>query len=256
MRNRMNRHLALLAAEFALAACAVTAGGQGAAMKRQPYTAEYRITLVRTLANGATITHVTKSVKAMDSEGRLMQASTPIGTDGTPKPDSTFLRISDPVAGTSGSWMGWRKTGSITKFPPRDEQRGCWADANRSESINYEPSAQPPPGQPPYLKPVNEDLGTETIMGLEAHGRRTILTIPTGGVGNDRPLLRTSEEWAAKNPPITLRYSFNDPLMGKETMELVSLSLNAPDPALFQPPANYKTVTVALHQVPCPPSAR
>jgi len=247
----------LLIAGLALAVCGQVAGSQTAvAVKRQPYTAEYKMTVVRTLANGATITHVTKLVRAMDSQGRTVRIGTGIGADGAPNQDSTLVQMQDPVAGTSGVWMARNKTGWITKLPPRNEQHGCWADADGNIRMNYEPSNRPPVGQPPYTKPVTADLGTETIMGLEARGRRVTTTIPTGGVGNDRPLVRTDEDWTATTLGLRLRYSLSDPQMGKETMDLVNLNLSEPDPMLFQPPANYKIVTVELHQVTCPAPAQ
>jgi len=256
-RGTDRRWVVLLIAGLALVTCGRTGASQSAvAVKRQPYTAEYKMTLVRTLANGATITHVTKLVRAMDSQGRTVRIGTGIGADGTPNEDSTLVQMQDPVAGTSGVWMGWNKSGRITKLPPRDEQHGCWADADGNIEMNYEPSNRPPVGQPPYTKPVTADLGTETIMGLEARGRRITTTIPTGGVGNDRPLVRTDEDWTATTLGLRLRYSLSDPQMGKETMDLVNLNLSEPDPMLFQPPANYKIVTVELHQVTCPAPAQ
>ena len=45
---------------------------------RLPYTAEYKLTTVKTLADGSTITHESTEVNARDSQGRRMTAETVI----------------------------------------------------------------------------------------------------------------------------------------------------------------------------------
>jgi hypothetical protein len=47
------------------------------------------------------------------------------------------------------------------------------------------------------------------------------------------------------------RQTIEDPRIGKRTRELVNLTLEEPDPSLFQPPADYKVTTEELHPVAC-----
>lgn len=98
---------------------------------------------------------------------------------------------------------------------------------------------------------VHEDLGADTIMGVAVHGSRTTVTTPTGAQGNDQPLVRTSEFWMAPSLGLTLRSISDDPRMGKSDREVVSLDLNNPDPALFQPPADYTVDLEQMQQVAC-----
>jgi hypothetical protein len=98
---------------------------------------------------------------------------------------------------------------------------------------------------------ANEDLGKDTIMGVDVYGQRTTVTTPAGAEGNDEPLVRTDESWMAPSLGMVLRSVSDDPRMGKSSREVVSLDLSPPDPALFQPPADYKVETEVLQPVPC-----
>jgi hypothetical protein len=107
----------------------------------------------------------------------------------------------------------------------------------------------PPPSVERDVK--REDLGADTIMGVEVRGSRTTVTTPAGAMGNDQPLVRTDEIWMAPSLGMVLRSVSDDPRMGKTNREVVSLDLNNPDPALFQPPAGYEVDTEVMQPVAC-----
>ncbi|MBB6142505.1 hypothetical protein HNQ77_000443 [Silvibacterium bohemicum] len=232
------------------------------AQNNGPYTAEFKVTSIQTLANGGTITRETTEKRARDSQGLTFlshQLPSPAVHNTT-----TMVNIHDPVAGTSSMWDSVHKQATVTVEPPRDLRGGCWeSDSGRMRFFNgpathANASASSPaaiqaavsPAQP-RLKPVHEDLGTATIQGVEAHGVRTTWTTPVGEVGNDVPLVRTSEVWSSKDPNLVLREITDDPRSGKGTRELTSLDLNEPDASLFAPPADYEVKTIGVHQIPC-----
>src|SRR5580698_8640269 len=64
---------------------------------RLPYTAEFRITRVQTLADGTTITHEATEVTARDSQGRTMSSSSSTSPTGD-QAVQTNVNINDPVA--------------------------------------------------------------------------------------------------------------------------------------------------------------
>jgi hypothetical protein len=104
-------------------------------------------------------------------------------------------------------------------------------------------------------QPQREELGTDTILGVEVQGARMTRTTPAGRIGNDEPLLRTEEIWSAPSlGGLVLREITDDPRTGKSTREAVSLDLSEPDPAVFQPPEGYEIVDQELHEVPCQPA--
>jgi hypothetical protein len=115
--------------------------------------------------------------------------------------------------------------------------------------------AMPSAGTTPRVapnRPVREELGSDVIMGVEVHGYRMTSTIPVGQIGNDRPIVTTSETWTAPSlGGIVLRSVNESPQNGKQTREVVSLAVGDPDPSVFQPPEGYKVTVEELHEVPC-----
>ena len=89
-------------------------------------------------------------------------------------------------------------------------------------------------------------------MGVEATGTRTTWTTPAGEDGNDAPLVRTDEIWRSRELGLTVHSVVDDPRTGKVTRELVEVEQSEPDPAIFQPPADYEVKVQELHQVACP----
>jgi hypothetical protein len=208
-----------------------------------PYTAEYKTTRVQTLANGATITLESAETTARDAQGRTMISTT---TNATTSTDSNNIRtnvnVNDPVTRTRSSWTVPGHTVTVTQLPAPGER----SSTNCATTIA--PKSPNTPTRSPVVrdKPTTEDLGTETIMGLEAQGRRMTTVIPAGQIGNDEPLARTSENWFAMDPgykPLILRRISEDPQQGKSAMELTAFTQGDPDPSLFRPPSEYEVVT-------------
>ncbi len=233
---------------------------------QQPYTAEFKITHVRTLANGTTITQESTEVQARDSQNRTMNSTTWIRPSGDRSP-ATVVSISDPVAGTEIKLNPHDKVATIYKLPPLEERHGCWQSESGHFTSSW-PSATPfndavqgasagksvPASsvQPPIRRragPEKQDLGTTTILGVEAKGRRIVHTTPVGEIGNDQPLVNTQETWLSTELGIVVRELQDNPQSGTRTRELVNLTRGDPDPSTFQPPEGYEVVTEDM--VPC-----
>lgn len=261
------------------ASCPVTP----AKIQMQSYTAELKITSVQKLADGTTITRENKEVRARDSQGRFLNTNGSFAL-AAGSPGFTFTHVNDPVERTQTTWDSQSKKARVLKLPPADQRQGCWADeAGNFRTSHGPPSARIPataragsgtvtisagmvgmgmigtgttmPVQaiprPSSQNQTREDLGTTTIMGIEAHGSRTTHTTPVGEMGNDRPLVRTDEFWTAPGIDFPLRQVNTDPQNGTRTTELVSLDRSEPDAATFQPPEGYEIVIDELHEVPC-----
>jgi hypothetical protein len=245
---------------------AAISGGPGhtsALHQFQPYTAEFKITQVQTLADGTTITHDGTEIRARDSSGITMQSNTNmdwhlgrmVGTSGgVHDTDGTIL----------ANWYSVTNAGHIFKMPPKEQRHGCWTSANLR--MDWTPQTTPPPTyvfnqqnraveQVPApvqrSRPNIVELASISIQGVEAHGQRITRTIAAGEVGNDQTFVTVEENWIAPSLGLELRQSTEDPRTGKRTRELVNLTLEEPDPSLFQPPADYNVTTEELHQVAC-----
>ncbi len=88
----------------------------------------------------------------------------------------------------------------------------------------------------------SESLGTQTMEGVTVEGHRTTTTIPVGVQGNDRPLVSTNETWTSPDLKVTVLMKNSDPRNGENIMRLTNITVGEPDPALFQPPADYTVV--------------
>src|SRR5271163_2690886 len=91
--------------------------GRLGAQINAPYSAEFKTTTVRTLANGTTITHEYTGRVARDSAGRNYHLETrEIGPE-EQKSSHTFITIFDPTADESISLSSFDKTATIHRFP-------------------------------------------------------------------------------------------------------------------------------------------
>jgi len=232
-----------------------------------PYTAEFKITQVQFLANGATITQESTETSARDSQNRTMQSTTQAFRGGDAI-QHTYTHVNNPVDNTQINWDSRTRKATIVTFPPADQRHGSWKSDSGHMTMNYGGSraaaptsgtvaaaavkAVTPQAVPRIVQPqVREDLGTTTIQGVEAKGTHWTSTTPVGAIGNDQPLVRTSETWMATGLNLVVREVSDDPQSGKRTKELVSLSQSDPDPQAFQPPEGYEVVNEEMHEVPC-----
>lgn len=231
----------------------------------QPYTAEFKITQVQTLANGTTITRESTEIDALDTTGRRLRST--MESTGPNNELRTNAHVNDPAGSTEVNWQSWTKRAQVIKLPPQDQRHGCWA--NDSGTLRQSWYDGPRPGKPapngtvlangstivPVVrnKPENEDLGTSSIEGVEVKGHRLTTTFPAGQFGNDAPIVVRNEVWSSPRLALTLREVTDDPRSGKRTRELVSITLSEPDPSLFQPPDGYEMIIEELHQVSCEP---
>jgi hypothetical protein len=200
----------------------------------EPYTATFKTTIVQKLANGVTITREGTSKTAIDSSGRNYQENQ-ILMNMPGMPDMTNVIINDPVNHTITSWNSRSTVANVFHQPDPDTQP-------HPQTTHIPPPLQPSPT--PQKHPANpapqvDDLGTRTILGLTATGRRTTLTIPAGSEGNDLPFTITTETWRAADPPIVLLDIHDDPRTGTTTREATDFERGEPDPSLFQIPDGY-----------------
>jgi|HubBroStandDraft_5_1064220.scaffolds.fasta_scaffold26364_3 hypothetical protein len=206
--------------------------GNGSSMHGEPYTATLKTTRVQTLADGTKITHTTVVKEARDSAGRTYQDShneLPGGSGG----DFDHVRVVDPINRETIVWDTRSKEATVFHIPdPRQ------APPDMASAPKVQANMQPPQTHPETSHQV-EDLGTETINGVVATGRRVTNVIPAGKQGNDQPITITVETWNSNELRILVRRIEDDPRSGLTTTKLTDLQQGEPDPALFQPPDGY-----------------
>lgn len=216
--------------------------GNSAHDARLPYMAEFKTTQTRTLGDGSTMTHETTEVVAVDAQGRRMTATATVPSPGEQSSVTRFTVV-DPVTHTRINWTSPGKEVTVSAIPiPAASQSGCaWV----SYSIGViERSGKKT--KTPRVKTTVEDLGTETIQGVEARGRQTTTTtILAVAKRKIERQVSTFEVWRAVAPGLRGllgREMSDDPQQGKMTKELVKFSQAEPDPLIFQPPQGYEVV--------------
>lgn len=80
------------------------------------------------------------------------------------------------------------------------------------------------------------------MEGVSVDGSRTTTVYPVGSIGNDRPVTETTEVWYSRDLRDDVLRKTSSLLDGDYTSRLTNINRVEPDPALFQPPADYQIV--------------
>lgn len=89
---------------------------------------------------------------------------------------------------------------------------------------------------------THEDLGKQTVAGVETTGVRETDTINPWMAGNDRPMSIVREYWHSAALNMNLLSTLTDPRIGTQRFTITEISTSEPDAKLFLPPAGYKIV--------------
>jgi hypothetical protein len=208
------------------------------AIKGMPYSAEQVTENVQTLADGNKITRTSKSRQFRDSEGRtrndvIEQPNLPPEVANR----FSFIRISDPITGYTYTFSPSTKTATRRKIiPPAEFPRPT---TPRAPVSGYNSRS--------------EDLGSRTIDGIETTGRRFIITIAPGTVGNEKAIETVSESWYSSLLRIMLLNTNSDPRTGVSTTRTINIKRDEPDKSLFEIPADYKIIDQDIPRAPSAP---
>jgi len=147
--------------------------------------------------------------------------------------------MSDPAARTNSTWNIPGDKVTVTQMPQPGARTSCG----------------PPKPRAPAPKPTVQDLGNQTILGLEVHGRRITETIPASADGKEPERTRIHEEWTATDPGLRgfiARESIDEEPTFKTSRELQNFREGVPNPAFFQVPAGYQVVNKPAPGSNCP----
>lgn len=201
-------------------------------IKGKPYVADSTTETVQTLPDGNRIVRHTVSRFYRDSLGRTRREQTFGNIDPVnPGPHEVKVFIDDPVDNTayvldpgqkealqlprSRKFLDEREAESnppLRKLPPLDEARSI----------------------------AQQDLGSKTIEGVLCNGRQQTITIPTGQVGNERPIAIVTETWTAPGIDTIVQSSTNDPRFGETRYQLHNIQLGEQPTSLFQVPSGFR----------------
>jgi len=249
----------------------------GKIVKGAPYSAEAVTETIQTLADGNRIVNRITSVLYRDSEGRTRreQSLKGLGIFGTRDEALQTIFINDPVAGVTYSLDSRSHTAhKSVPFSVEGTKKGDQIEFRVTQGAGTAVSgnvimaaplgampatrAATPPVDPFTLrteagvgetfvfrsKPnnaneVKEQLGKQTIEGVEAEGTRTTVTIPAGEIGNERAIEIVSERWYSPELQVVVMTRHSDPRTGETTYKLTNLNRAEPAKSLFEVPSDY-----------------
>jgi hypothetical protein len=132
------------------------------------------------------------------------------------------------------------------------------AEGGTDESVHVEvvrigrgdaDGAMPPPVPlPPLTLPILprgkgevKPLGTREFEGVKAEGTVTSYTIPAGQIGNEKPIVVTTERWFSPELFIVVSAKTSDPRAGETVYRVTNIKRGEPPADLFKVPADYRT---------------
>jgi hypothetical protein len=210
----------------------------------QPYSADGVTKITQTLADGTRISREVGSKFYRDSAGRVRREQNILGLDSLlgamNSEPQTAITITDPASGVVYSLDSVRREARRILFLG-DGYRRVFPSTSTSTII------LPPTPAPtvPSQAPKTESLGTRQIEGLPATGERTTSTIPTGRIGNDRPIEIFDERWVSSDLKVVLLLRHRDPQTGEVEFRLTNIKRAEPSPDLFKVPSNITIIPVS-----------
>ncbi len=184
-------------------------------MAHAPFTTMLQSEWVRTLYTGGTITLVNERRIARDSSGRVYQERwLLVPKNGKVPSRMSAIQISDPVKHTLATcMMDDRKVCDITLYTP-----------SNTTVFKFEgPQTGPLPNDAGFA--THEDLGKETIAGLETKGTRDSTIYNPGVFGNDDKVTVEREYWYSEQLSLNLVSKRSDPRYGVQTFTVGDLTL-------------------------------
>lgn len=194
-----------------------------------PFSAIAKTVWVRTLPDGSTVTSQNERHVARDADGRIFEERVtfvPVPNIGTRKMIVRATDYSDPVQHTRYHCDIFIKTCNL--FPYYGQV---------TETVI---AAVLQPDRTTYL--TRENLGNDVFAGLDVQRSRETTTLYSGSVGNTKTILRTVDYWYSPELGLNVQVKRHDPRDGDQTLWISDVSLSAPEPAIFQVPADYRII--------------
>lgn len=245
-------------AEFGPIGITTALAGPMSTVAGAPYSAQATTERVQVLADGNRIVQSTSGTVARDSQGRFRKnEALPFMTAGKDGDAPHMVYIQDPVAGVQWNLDARMKTAFKMPFtaikaqgaaskgavlvppPPPIGHDRIWFSSELPVNPGTRYRGVGKSQTSTDASVTKTDLGTQTLEGVAAQGTRITRTIPAGEVGNEQPLVITSETWYSPDLKVVVMSKTSDPRMGETTYRLSDIQRAEPPPSLFEVPEDY-----------------
>jgi hypothetical protein len=199
-----------------------------------PFSAVATSESVQTLADGSHITRKTQTNLFRDGQGRFRKETTvqgfgPLAASGQPR---TFIILHDAVAGSAFVLEPDKKIARQLSNPRAHDHGDGAAKGNLRYKLYKKFGDTDSNVQ-------TEDLGKQTMNGINVQGTRRTRTIPAGQIGNEKALTVVFERWYSPDLQMVVMSKHTDPRFGQTTYNLTNIQQKEPDASLFAVPADY-----------------
>jgi hypothetical protein len=202
-------------------------------IKGKPFSATEERHSLQVLGDGTRIENTETNRLFRDSEGRT-RVEEMNGAVSIYDPVAKLRVVLDPATKTA------RKNNSGTVFFANS---GSTVLTNGFDRVTISQNERANPAtMKGVMAETTENLGSQSVNGVTALGIRTTMTIPKGQIGNSKDIKVLTERWTSNDLQMLVKSINSDPRFGDTTYQLTKVVQSAPDPALFQIPADY-TVT-------------
>jgi len=226
-------------------------------VKGSPYSAQAVTEMTQILSDGNRIVNTSSAAVYRDGEGRTRREQTlkAIGNFSAHGEPFQTISINDPVSGvayvlephshTARKIQGLRIDGASGEGfrvrSPNGEGQTITLNTTTSGPVTVrrgtaEAKIVEERERTAFRK---EDLGTQTIEGVNAVGTKTTITIPAGQIGNERAIEIVEEQWYSPELQAMVMTRHSDPRSGETVYRLTNINRTEPDRSLFEVPAGY-----------------
>jgi hypothetical protein len=219
-----------------------------------PYQSVEQVSVTTTLPDGQRVVVELRARRYRDASGKTRIEEFPMKEDGQSQDTPAGILIIDPAADVIHELQTATRTVysvAISKLEAEAAPPALFRDPtqpinqpNRPGDVvdEYIAALRPPPAV--AWGKGEEDLGTQTVAGLVAHGERETritVTAPSSAKAiksaND-----IKEDWRSSDLQITLLSKRSSSRYGEVDTRVISIDRHEPDPPLFEVPADYAAI--------------
>jgi hypothetical protein len=192
-----------------------------------PFSAIVNTESIRQLPNGTSITLKNHRAVARDSAGRIYQERRLlVPDDGEHESVITQTELSDPV------------THELIICVPKEG--ACQVEAFTAPA--FQPPRSAADSKPRAGESTLQDLGKQSINGVETVGTKETVVIESGKIGNDSPIEVQREYWYSPQLGVNLLSKLRDPRLGTQNFEVSDIVMSEPDGKLFKVSSKMKII--------------
>jgi hypothetical protein len=226
-----------------------------------PFSATLVIETVQALPNGNSKTSRSVSLIYRDAQGRTRRDRMPSGLSDTAITSITpqITTINDPITGffyilehrtniaRRGILSRQTDQGS-NEYRLSIKESASWGKAGFSQLLPVPATSEAKKkferaDSSSSSEPKRELLGQREIERLSAEGTRITMSVPTGKIGNERPVDTIVERWYSSDLKTVLLIERSDPRFGNSVFRLTSIERTAPAALLFSVPTEFKIIS-------------